>query len=115
MNAVAVDALLERIFLEADVEDYPEPPQHPRFKWKPPTHTPGSGKVDPKDIPPGLMKAVEAPPEHLEDPEERIGKYSMKDLLPPEEVATKDDLIDFMAKIGKARGKKRKAWEKEFV
>ena len=38
----------------------------------------------------------------------------MSQMLPKEEVATSDDLIDFFARIRDAKGKKKKMWQKEF-
>lgn len=95
MSTSYVDRLLESVFLETEVEDMPEPTPHPRFKWTP--------------------AAPVQPIQPSGDPDDRVGKHSMSDLLPKKEVATTDDLIDFFSRTQKQRGKPRKSMEKEFA
>jgi hypothetical protein len=111
VNAKLVDSLLEALIFpgeEGGMEG--QPPSHPRFKWKPPGEVPAS-----QAAPTRLGKPSSLSKPGFADPEDRVGKYSMSDLLPKSEVATSDDLIDFFARIRDAKsGKKKQAWQKEF-
>jgi hypothetical protein len=95
MDMSLVDSLLETVFFggeEGGLEDRP----HPRFQWKPPV-------------------AKAAPPAGEEGmPDDRTGSVPMGQMLPDEEVATSDDLLDFFQKVKKAKGKSKKPLEKEF-
>jgi hypothetical protein len=134
MNVSDIDWLFENIFAgggEAYPEDEGPEPLNKRFNWV----DPKTGKrppKPPKEMLPGeadfrdLEQTFTVPPTHDDpqsvadvpirhvEPSDRVGKYSLKDLIPPEELATIDQLLDLKLRAQKARGANRAALDKEF-
>ena len=116
--------LFENIFAgggSAYPEDEGPEPLNKRFNWV----DPKTGKRPPK--PPKAMlpgkedfaalepeeTPMNVPIKHI-NPSDTEGRYSMRDLIPPEELANIDHLLDLKLRAQRAQGTERDALEKEW-
>lgn len=120
-----IDALFENLFAgDYPGEEGPEP-LNKRFNWldpktkKRPPQIPPEAMPGPEDMfdePTGATPpaATPVPIKHLA-PSDREGRYSLADLIPPDELATIDQLLDLKLRAQNAkRGAGKTALNKEF-
>jgi len=114
MDTKTVDALLEKMVLEADLGELPpnagDPNSgHPRFNWKPGQPR----KFTPPRIDPSKHHVVGStrPPLRPAKPVTPMdtGSLSMRDMLPQDQMASKDDLIDLGLQIKSTHDPVKKA------